>query len=368
MKIGLVLNPLAGIGGPAGLKGSDGVSQWALKRGSLSQVGLRVKICLKELLPLPKNVSLFTFPGEMGANVCRDLDLPCTIVGSINTSTTAVDTKRAIQIFAELGVDLILFAGGDGTARDLCDTVCLEQIVLGIPCGVKMHSGVFAINPRAAGRLVRELVSGKLFSVMDAEVRDIDEMELRLGRVNAKYYGRLCVPAELEYLQTTKSGGREVEEIVLQEIAAEVIDNMSLDTTYIIGAGTTTAVLMGKLGIENTLLGIDVIRDKRLVAGDVTENDLYKIVSNHLDVKIVITVIGGQGHLFGRGNQQFSPRVIRSIGINNIIVIATKTKLKKLNGRPIFVDTGDLDLDIELCELKRIITGYEESTLLRVSN
>ena len=140
------------------------------------------------------------------------------------------------------------------------------------------------------------------------------------------------------------------------------------ETIYIIGAGTTTAALMDNLRIENTLLGVDVIRDKCLLASDVTENDLFTIVNTKSDVKIVISCIGGQGHLFGRGNQQLSPRVIKSIGIENIIIIATKTKLKALNGRPMLIDTGDVELDIELCGLRRVITGYEESTLLRVSN
>ena len=368
MKIGLVLNPLAGIGGPAGLKGSDGVAKLALERGSLSQVSSRVKVCLNELLPLPKDVTVFTCPDEMGANVCKDLSIPHTIIGSIGSPTSSKDTQMAIRRLARLGIDLVLFAGGDGTARDICDIVPKDQIVLGIPCGVKMHSAVFANNPRAAGQLVRSLTSGALFSVMDAEVRDIDEQELRLGKVNAKYYGRLCIPAQLNYMQATKAGGREVEEIVKQEIAAEVSDNMSPETTYIIGAGTTTAALMDNLRIENTLLGVDVIRDKCLLASDVTENDLFTIVNTKSDVKIVISCIGGQGHLFGRGNQQLSPRVIKSIGIENIIIIATKTKLKALNGRPMLIDTGDVELDIELCGLRRVITGYEESTLLRVSN
>ena len=368
MKIGLVLNPIAGIGGPVGLKGSDGVAKLALERGSQSQVSSRVTVCLNELLPLSKDVTVFTCPQDMGANVCRDLGIPHTIIGPIGSPTSSMDTKMAIRRFAELGVDLVLFAGGDGTARDLCDVVKNDQIVLGIPCGVKMHSAVFANNPRAAGHVVRALTSGAVFSVMDAEVRDIDEQELRLGKVNARHYGRLCIPAQLNYIQATKSGGREIEEIIKQEIAAEVSDNMSAETIYIIGAGTTTATLMDNMGIDNTLLGVDVIREKCLLAKDVTEDELYKIVNKKSDVKIVISFIGGQGHLFGRGNQQLSPRVIRSVGIENIIIIATKTKLQQLSGRPMLIDTGDVELDKELCGLRQVITGYQEAALLRVSN
>lgn len=367
MKIGLVLNPLAGLGGEVALKGSDGMSKLAKDRGSRSQVSARVKTCLNEVLPWVEGMSMVTYPGQMGGDLCADLGIPREIIGSIGDVTRASDTKNAVRAFADLGVDLILFAGGDGTARDVYDSVPVGQVVLGIPCGVKMHSGVFAINPQSAGKIVRSLISGKLVSAMDAEVRDVDEASLRSGEVKSKYYGQLCVPAELTYIQATKSGGKEVEALAVQEIVADIIEHMEPETTYVVGSGSTTEALMGALSINNTLLGIDAIRGNKLLGSDLTEEQLYKLVSESSDIRLVITVIGGQGHLFGRGNQQLSPRVIRAVGLDNIVVIATKTKLEGLNGRPLIVDTGDISLDEALCGLRRVVTGYEDSVLLRVS-
>jgi len=362
-----VLNPLAGLGGPVALKGSDGVSGLAQDRGSRSQVNARVKTCLKEVLPWPGGISMVTYPGQMGGDVCAELGIPNEIIGEIGDVISASDTQNAVRAFADLGVDLILFAGGDGTARDVYDSVPIGQVVLGIPCGVKMHSGVFAINPQSAGIILSNLISGNLVSAMDAEVRDIDEDALRRGEVKTQYYGQLCVPAELTYIQATKSGGREVEALAVQEIAAEIIEHMDPDTTYVVGSGSTTAALMSALSIDNTLLGIDAIRGDTLLGSDLTEKQLYKLVSEGSNVRVIVTVIGGQGHLFGRGNQQLSPRVIRSVGLDNFLVIATKTKLEELNGRPLIVDTGDPSLDESLCGLRRVVTGYEDSVLLRVS-
>jgi|TARA_B110000196_G_scaffold317745_1_gene331520 predicted polyphosphate/ATP-dependent NAD kinase len=366
MKIGLVLNPLAGIGGPVALKGSDGVSKTAIALGGKSHVEQRVRECLECLIPWPGGVTLMTYAGVMGENVCQILELPFEVLGGGSEITSAVDTQQAVTKFIERDVDLILFAGGDGTARDICDVVMGNTVVLGIPSGVKMHSGVFANNPRAAGKLVHRIICGELVAAMDAEVRDVDEDALREGVVKPKFYGELCVPADLQYVQHTKAGGLEVEGLVLQEIAAEVIENMDANTTYVVGAGTTTDAIMQALGLENTLLGVDVIRDRQILTSDATELALYDLVCRHQPVRIVISVIGGQGHIFGRGNQQVSSRVLRAVGTDNIIVVATKTKLEALAGRPLIVDTGEMTLDDQLCGLQRVITGYQDSVLMQV--
>ena len=328
-------------------------------------------MCLDRLLPYLRNesdcgVSLLTYPGAMGADVCARMAIPFEILGSTGAVTTGSDTKKAAKLFSEQGLDLILFAGGDGTARDIVDAVPPGQLVLGIPCGVKMHSGVFAINPGSAGIVLCDLITGNLVSAMDAEVRDVDEEALREGQVRTRHYGELCVPAELRYLQQTKSAGQEVEALVVEEIVADVIENMSPDISYLIGPGTTTGAIMKTLGISNTLLGVDLIRNYELVQADVTEAQLFPAVE-HMEARIVISVIGGQGHLLGRGNQQISPRVLRAVGLDRIIVVATKTKLEGLQGRPLIVDTGDPVLDKALCGIRRVITGYEDSVLLRVT-
>jgi len=367
MKIGLVLNPIAGMGGPVALKGTDGVAKTALALGGKSHVEQRARDCIDCLVPWPNDVTLMTYGGAMGEDLCQALELPFEVLGRIGEITSAEDTKQAVARFIDQDVDLILFAGGDGTARDICDVVTRDTVVLGIPSGVKMHSGVFANNPRAAGKLVHRMICGELVAAMDAEVRDVDEDALREGIVKSKYYGELCVPADLQYVQHTKAGGLEVEGLVLQEIAAEVIENMDANSTYVVGAGTTTEAIMQALALENTLLGVDVIRDHQLLTSDVTESALYDLVCSHQLVRIVISVIGGQGHIFGRGNQQISSRVLRAVGSGNIIVVATKTKLESLAGRPLIVDTGDTTLDAQLCGFHRVITGYQDSVLMQVS-
>lgn len=366
MKIGLVLNPIAGMGGAVALKGTDGVANTARALGGKSQVEQRVRECLECLLPWPSDITLVTYGGAMGENLCQALGVPFEVLGHVGETTSAADTQQAVIKFVNRDVDLILFAGGDGTARDICDVVTGNAVILGIPSGVKMHSGVFANNPRAAGKLVFRLVCGELVTAMDAEVRDVDEDALRDGIVKSKYYGELCVPADLQYVQHTKAGGLEVEALVLEEIAAEVIENMDVNCTYIIGAGTTTAAIMQALALEHSLLGVDVIRDHQLLSVDVTESALYDLVCSHQPVRIVISVIGGQGHIFGRGNQQISSRVLRAVGTQNIIVVASKTKLEALAGRPLIVDTGHPALDDQLCGIRRVVTGYQNSVLMQV--
>jgi predicted polyphosphate/ATP-dependent NAD kinase len=369
LKIGLVMNPIAGIGGPAALKGSDGpdIVLKARQAGSESKVLERTRLVLQELSDLQDHLEFVVYPGVMGQVAFNDSSLPFRVVGQgLVDETAADDTRRAVELLQDECVDILVFAGGDGTARDVCDVINPGQVVLGIPCGVKMHSGVFANSPLSAGKIIRDITLGKLTTVTDAEVRDIDELAFRHGLVRAKYYGEMTVPEALRYIQQTKSGGVEVEELVLQEIAADVVEAMRPGVQYLIGSGSTTAAIMDSLNIKNTLLGVDVIKDGHLVAADATEVQLFSCVE-HNSSEIILTVIGGQGHIFGRGNQQLSPRVIQAVGKNNLKVIATKTKLEALGEKPLLVDTGDPVLDNELAGLIRVITGYEDSVLCRVS-
>tara|TARA_Y100000310_G_C20688079_1_gene820383 strand:- start:112 stop:1239 length:1128 start_codon:yes stop_codon:yes gene_type:complete len=362
LKLAILLNPLAGLGGAVALKGSDGQETVAKARslGARSRVSERAGTALAALASHKLQFQLLTYPGEMGADACRRAGMQANVVGSIDPGqTTAADTKAAIHEFQEIGADLILFAGGDGTARDICTVVSSEQPVLGIPCGVKMHSGVFAIDPSAAGAIVRKMIEGDLVSIKMAEVRDIDEDAFRRGVVNSKYFGEMLVPEEGGFLQQVKSGGREVAALVAEEIAAEIIENMQPHITYFIGTGSTTAAVMAQLGLSNTLLGFDVVRDGELLLADATEADLLAAVDEDC-TRIILTMIGGQGHILGRGNQQLSPAVIRKVGIVNIIVLGSKTKIKELQGRPLLVDTGDPELDSEFNGYIRVATGYDD--------
>ena len=303
----------------------------------------------------------------MGEDECRQAGFQTTVIGSIvSGDTTPEDTQRAAAEMVARGVGLILFAGGDGTARNICDAIAERVPVLGIPAGVKIHSAVYAVTPKRSGEVAALFLEGRLRDTRVAEVMDIDEDAFREGVVAAKLYGYLLVPEERRFLQSVKSGGIQAEEHVLRAIAEDVIVGMERDDSYyIVGPGTTTRVVMEALGLENTLLGVDVVRSKKLVANDVSENQLIDVIGENR-ARIVVTVIGGQGHVFGRGNQQISPRVIRRVGRENIIVVATKEKLISLSGKPLLVDTGDEALNEELSGYMRVTTGYREYLMGKV--
>lgn len=367
LRIGLLLNPLAGVGGPAGLKGSDGVYDQAIQRGSVSRVSERVRACLMAFDRT--QVDWLTAPGVMGADLLQSLAIPCGIVDAAVTErqTTPEDTRAVVEQFNHAGIDLLLFAGGDGTARDIVDVFDGPPAVLGIPCGVKMHSGVFATSPRAAAALIGKLLDSELLSVIGTEVRDIDEASFREGVVKTRFYGELPVLDDLRYMQQTKVGGRESDELVAQEIAADFIEHMDMNVTYVMGSGSTVATIMEAMGLPATLLGIDVIRGGKLLASDVSESELLELLGGSDPAVIVVTAIGGQGHIFGRGNQQLSPAVIRRVGIENIRIVASKAKLAGLEQRPLLVDTGDVALDESIAGMKPVITGYADRVLYRVA-
>jgi predicted polyphosphate/ATP-dependent NAD kinase len=405
-KLGFVINPVAGVGGSVALKGSDGEStpEKALALGAEFKANQRATTALSVLEPYKSQITIYTASGAMGENCARDLGFEVVVVtqsaeasttelsvGEVNASevtsssclnTTAQDTKDAVTALMQAHVDVLLFAGGDGTARDICSIVDDRFPVLGIPAGCKIHSGVYAVTPKAAGRVVEMLVTNQLVTLTDADVMDIDESLFRQGVVKAKRYGEMQIPSELRYVQAVKSGGKETDELVLQDIAAHVIETMD-DELYIMGSGSTTAFIMEELGEENTLLGVDVLHDHAVIANDVTEPQLWELINKHSleiqsaenriasqndQLKLVITLIGGQGHIFGRGNQQLSPRIIKAIGKNNIIIVATKTKLAALNNRPLIIDTGDTQLDQTLSGYFPVITGYKDQVLYPASS
>jgi predicted polyphosphate/ATP-dependent NAD kinase len=277
----------------------------------------------------------------------------------------------AAQILLKKGVDLLVFVGGDGTARDLLQAIGDQVPVVGIPAGVKIHSGVYGITPAAAGQVIAQLVRGELVSLRSQEVRDIDEEEFRAGRVKARYYGELQVPESHQYMQATKDGAKEgskeVEALVLDDIAAHVEELMEPGVRYIMGSGSTVAAVMHYLGLENTLLGVDVIEDGHVIASDVTAQQLLDLCDQQA-AELFITLIGGQGHVLGRGNQQLSPELIKQLGLGNIHIVATKTKLKELKGRPLLVDSGDPQLDQDLAGLVPVICGFHDVVLYPLGN
>lgn len=367
-KLGLIINPLAGVGGSVALKGSDGeqTAQEALALGAKPKAGLRTLQALEVLKGL--EVEVVTYPAEMGEDVAIQAGFVPAVIGEIESGhTSAEDTINAAKALIKENVDLVLFAGGDGTARNICEAISDEVPVLGVPAGVKIHSGVYAVTPHAAGEIIAMLVKGELVTLGEQEVRDIDEVAFREGRVRAKYYGELSVPQEHRYLQHVKNGVKESEELVLDDIAADIIEKMEPDTYYIMGSGSTVAGVMDQLGLDNTLLGVDLIKDNELIASDCTAQQLLDLTQGK-DCQLVITLIGGQGHIIGRGNQQLSPELLLRLGKQNINVIATKTKLHALEGRPLIVDSDEPKVNQLLSGVIPVITGYHDSVLYRVAN
>ncbi|MCC4834273.1 MULTISPECIES: ATP-NAD kinase family protein [unclassified Shewanella] len=379
-RLGLIINPLAGLGGSVGLKGSDNVAQLAIEKGAEPKANLRMEQALAVIEPFKDQIDIITASGDMGQNLAQKMGFTVTCVHSTAANETltpdkqpqhhqlthARDTQLTVEALMNESLDLLLFAGGDGTARDIFAVVDDAIPVLGVPAGVKIHSGVYAITPHAAGVVVNMLLKGELVSLMTADVMDIDEQAFRQGTVKAKRFGEMLVPAEPRYIQAVKMGGKEVDELVLADIAADVINQME-DELYIIGSGSTVAALMEELNLDNTLLGVDVIQNEQVVAADVTAKQLLELTTNK-PTKLVITLIGGQGHILGRGNQQLSPELIKQVGKDNIIILATKTKLKALEGRPLIVDSGDPELDSALTGYYKITTGYHDYVMYQVAN
>ncbi|WP_233749248.1 ATP-NAD kinase family protein [Ferrimonas balearica] len=365
--LGLIINPLAGLGGSVALKGSDQVAEQALALGAEPRAHLRMAEALAYLAPLKTRIRVLTGSGAMGESLAREMGFSVEVLHQASEPSTAEDTRALVRAMAPQRPNLILFAGGDGTARDLCASVAPQQPVLGVPAGVKIHSGVYGLTPKASGIVAAQMVKGELVSVTDGEVRDIDEAAFRAGQVRARYFGEMTVPEALRYVQAVKMGGREDDALVTDDIAAEVVEQMDPEWQYVMGSGSTVAAVMAELGLDNTLLGVDLVQDGQLLASDLTAAELLQRVQN-VPTKLVITLIGGQGHLFGRGNQQLSPAVIRAIGRDNIIILASKNKLTALAHRPMVADTGDSQLDSALQGHYRIITGYRDAVLYPLAN
>lgn len=362
LRIGIIINPLAGIGGPAGLKGSDGSEIVALAQGK-GVTGRAIERCARALAQLRDctAIDFLVCPGAMGEDAFRGLGLSATVIEMQMPEVPEAKHSQQAALLMKPHVDLLIFCGGDGTARDILDAVGEDLPVLGIPAGVKMHSGVYAVSPEAAGELLLQLASAQLVNVTLADVRDIDEQAFRQGQVRSRLYGQMLVPSEGGFLQQVKVGGRESEPLVLLDIAAHVLEEQEDDVLYILGPGSTLEAVKLELGLQASLLGVDVCLNGQQCAKDLDEASLYSLICAHEgQVQILLTAIGGQGHILGRGNQQISSRCLYAAGLDQLIILATKTKIKGLAQRPLLVDSNDPELDQKLRGFRMVVTGYHD--------
>lgn len=373
--IGFLVNPIAGMGGRVGLKGTNGVLERALELGAEPIAPQRAEIFLRRLDSIIKSRSIegriqwLTCRGPMGEYLLQTVASDCwefeVIHEPRDEPTTAEDTRSACRAFLKRGVKLIVFCGGDGTARDIWQIVEESLPIVGIPSGVKMHSGVFGMNPEATAEIVAEFISGEM-DIAEGEILDLDEERYREGEWRIRMFGTARTPHEPTYVQVSKVQVESVgEDTMKEEIAETIVEDMedNPETLFILGSGSTVAAISKELGIEYSLLGIDAVVNKKLIAKDINESRLLSLLEEYPDVRLVLSPIGAQGFILGRGNLQLSPEVIRKIGIDNIVVISPPAKLAQT---PVLrVDTGDKELDESFCEKQylRVVFRYRTMKL-----
>lgn len=364
--VGFIVNPIAGMGGAVGLKGTDGraILERAMILGAKPIAPARAESFLSEMKPVKGRIRLVVGAGRLGEDEARNRGFACAVLGKKKKETTAEDTMKLARRITDAGADLLVFCGGDGTARDILNAVDNSLPVLGVPTGVKMHSAVFAVGPRAAAMIAMQFLWEEL-PLREAEVMDVDEEAFRAGRVSARLYGYVLTPHEPDLIQGVKMASPMTESEMRNQaaIAIYVIENMKPDVVYIVGPGTTTRTIGDLLDEKKTLLGVDLFCNKKLIANDVNEKQILEKI-NGKTTQIIVTPIGGQGFIFGRGNQQISPRVIREVGQDNIIVIAAEGKLRSL--KSLRVDTGDPSLDDSLRGHIKVIADYKKEHMMRI--
>ncbi len=365
VKIGFVVNPIAGIGGTVGLKGSDGydVQREAKRRGAHHISPLRAQVALNSLKVFRTDLQILTSGEEMGESELKACGLNAEVIHRPRSPTTKEDTKASVAGFLHEGVELVVFVGGDGTARDVLEVVDRKVPIIGVPSGVKMHSSAFLNRPEDLGDVLSSFARAR--AVKDAEVMDIDEDLFRTGIVKAKLLGLAKTPDDNAHVQNSKASYDMLSvEDEAREIGQYVAESMSPEYFYILGPGTTTSFIAESLGVKKTLLGVDVISAGKVVISDATENDLLRLLESPHKAIIIVSPIGSQGFFLGRGNQQISAKVIRAVGADGVMVIATPTKLR--DTKILRVDSGDPEVDGWLKGKIKVVTGYKRKRLVEV--
>ncbi|MCL2890288.1 MAG: ATP-NAD kinase family protein [Methanomassiliicoccaceae archaeon] len=361
MKIGFILNPIAGMGGSVGLKGTDGRAYGdALRLGAVRTSHLAAERALSGV----GDDAEFISAEKMGSEVLSELGIEHRIIPMKKETTTGNDTRAVAKMMKD-DCDLILFCGGDGTARDILDAIGEDTPVLGIPAGVKMYSSVFATTPEDVRSILKAFVNNET-TLMKREVTDINEEYHRNGILSARFYGYLTVPYVASLVQSCKGTYDTPDEYAeADEVAEYVVSQMRDDTLYIIGPGSTTGRIMERMGMKHTLLGIDAVFNNELAGFNMNESKLIDMISRYDKRILILGIIGKQGFFIGRGNKELTPAVIRMIGIDNIMLVSGITKLNDL--KELHADTGDPELDKQLKGYRKVVFRYGRERIVRVT-
>ncbi len=375
-RIGFLVNPIAGMGGRVGLKGTDGVVGEAVALGAEPMAHLKAEITLQELRKLLEGVGdavaihWLTCAGKMGAGSLEAAGFSdFEVVHEPSRQTSDNDTIVAVTRFLERSVNLILFCGGDGTARDVCRITGTETPILGIPSGVKMYSGVFGTTPARTAEILFGYLEGRL-ATAKVDVLDLDEERYRRGEWAVRLYYSALTPYEPTYTQSAKMLISEATDAdIKQEIADYLREEIEASpaTLFLLGPGSTVQSIGQALNFDKTLLGIDAVAGGLLVGKDLNEHELLDLLDQYAHCRLILSPIGAQGFVLGRGNLQLSPDVVRRIGIDNLIVVATPAKLTRTP--TLRFDTGDtkLDSDLAAAAYVPVVIGYRARRLVKVS-
>lgn len=367
-RVGFVVNPIAGLGGAAGLKGSDGGETQARARALDIEAPApgRALRFLRALVDVAPSCALMTGADALGEDAARSVGWSPTIVyRAPRIESTAEDTKALARLLVEAGADVVAFVGGDGTARDVADAIGTARAAVGVPSGVKMQSGVFGVTPEASAALVRRMQMGEVV-VGASEVVDIDEAALRDGRLSSQLYGVLSVPQHPGLLQSRKVGSGSNASDVLDGIAAECRDRLDPQGVVLLGPGSTVATVAERMGLQSTLLGVDIVDGGRAVLADANSRQIRERVADRR-TQVIVSPIGGQGVILGRGNQQIDSEILRRLPKDGLLVVGTPSKLASLGGGRLYVDLSTPDLNARWSGPRRVIVGYRQEAVVDVA-
>lgn len=352
MRAGFLVNPVAGCGQFLNLKGSDSLTPSSCPQSISMEKAIEFLIEVNDL-----EVQYFTASGQMGEDAFINSGMDnFTVIEKYQGECSAVHTREFVSELKKHDVEVLVFFGGDGTARDIHDAGW-ELPVIGVPLGTKMYSSVFAISTARAIELFRDFSANRLNEFSMEEVIDLDEEAYSRGIVGVKPHGSLKVPVSESVMSSSKAEytGNSTEGIA--EYVSEFMEN---DVNYVVGPGSTCKGILEELGLEGSLLGFDLVRNRKLLGTDLSESEIFNLTTTK--TVIIISPIGGQGFLLGRGNKQLSGRVISRVGFQNIMVISSEKKMRSL-------DCLYVDID-PIPEVKpafvRVLFGYGRYRMMPV--